>query len=181
MGTTAWVSACVSDIFSRRTRDGMIMRGQCVYRELCYLVWLQYQYTWQSRGGKIRTVGLKVSRAIIYLPRLVYIFVELESPTNRILRDALSKQQEELNSFPPDADGEHTWYCTLPSHISSWSSDMPVCIVVLEVTSACIHCSFHFPGLQLLQKIHSLELTELLLAPRAKISLMYRFSVSQHK
>ena len=82
------------------------------------------------------------------------IFAELESQTNRILRDALSKQQEEVNSFPPDADGEHTLYyiyCTLPSHISSWSSEcekiiyiMPVCIVALEVTSACIYTSF-FP------------------------------------
>ena len=36
------------------------------------------------------------------------ILAELESQTNRILRDALSKQQEEVNSFPPDADGEHT-------------------------------------------------------------------------
>ena len=31
------------------------------------------------------------------------IFAELESQTNRILRDALSKQQEEVNPFPPDA------------------------------------------------------------------------------
>ena len=86
--------------------------------------------------------------------------------------------------------GEHTLYYTvytLPSHNSSWSSEcekiiyMPVCIVVLEVTSACIHRSFHFPGVQLLQMIQSLELTELLLAPRAKISLTHRFSVSQHK
>jgi hypothetical protein len=29
-----------------------------------------------------------------------YIFAELESQTDR---DALSKQQEEVNSFPPDA------------------------------------------------------------------------------
>ncbi|CAI8050272.1 hypothetical protein GBAR_LOCUS27626 [Geodia barretti] len=48
---------------------------------------------------------------------------------------------------------------------------MPVCIVVLEVTSVCIHRSFHFPELQLLQMIHSLELAELLLAPRAKYHL----------
>ena len=37
---------------------------------------------------------------LIYLPRLAIIFAELESQTNR---DALSKQQEEVNSFPPDA------------------------------------------------------------------------------
>ena len=108
---------------------------------------------------------------------MVYIFAELESQTNRILRDALSKQQEEVNSFPLDEDGERTLYCTLPFHISSECEKiiyMPVCIVI---GGACIHRSFH-PGLQL---THSLELTELLLAPRAKTSLMYRVCVSQHK
>ena len=44
-------------------------------------------------------------------------------------------QQEYVNSFPPDAHGECTWYCILPSHVTSWSSEcekiiyMAVCIV----------------------------------------------------
>ncbi|CAI8051020.1 hypothetical protein GBAR_LOCUS27975, partial [Geodia barretti] len=76
---------------------------------------------------------------------------------------------------------EHTWYCTLPSHISSWSSEWENIIYMHSgIGGACIHLSSHFPGLQLLQMIHSLELTELsfclLLEQRYHLCIIHRFS-----
>ncbi|CAI8009280.1 hypothetical protein GBAR_LOCUS6262, partial [Geodia barretti] len=87
----------VPDVFSRRTLP-----------------------VWQSRGGKIRTVGLK-------------------SWSHKPIGMPFQSSRKKSIHFLLMHNDEHTWYCTLPSHISSWSSEceniiyMPVCIVVLEV------------------------------------------------
>ncbi|CAI8036800.1 hypothetical protein GBAR_LOCUS20620, partial [Geodia barretti] len=104
----------VPDVFSRRTLP-----------------------VWQSRGGKIRTVGLK-------------------SWSHKPIGMPFQSSRKKSIHFLLMHNDEHTWYCTLPSHISSWSR------------------------LQLLQIIHSLELTELsfclLLEQKYHLCIMHRFS-----
>ncbi|CAI8025817.1 hypothetical protein GBAR_LOCUS14886, partial [Geodia barretti] len=69
----------VPDVFSRRTLP-----------------------VWQSRGGKIRTVGLK-------------------SWSHKPIGMPFQSSRKKSIHFLLMHNDEHTWYCTLPSHISSWS------------------------------------------------------------